>query len=234
MWSVSLVLVVVGCGPGTSETDATGTSTGTSGGNMPTTAVDSGAGTLATTGDETTTGDSATTDAPQLMAECRIDADCTLINNCCECSVKAPGEPVAPCDLPNCLQSACAAESLEGVVPACRSGVCEWANVQCSDEPPPCNPQPPSCPPGTVASVKDDCFGPCLPPRYCEGTPCPADGCGEGWTCVESQASQSRCVPIALECGGAPTCECMAPYFAEFCPASCVASGQGLLCQDGG
>lgn len=179
-----------------------------------------------------TTG--GTTGEPMLAAECKVAADCVVIDNCCECSAKAKDAEVAACE-GNCLQSTCSAELREGIGATCRSGRCVFAEVVC-DGAVTCNEIQPTCPMGTQISVKDSCWGPCVEPRYCSGNGCPLEGgCGEGWTCVSHQASGLQCVPIPNECGGMADCDCFAPYMSEFCPAACSDDGMGaLLCEDGG
>lgn len=198
---------------------------GDSASDASTTAATSGATTGAAS-EPTTTG------APQ-TAECQQDSDCMIVDNCCECSARPVGAEIAPCP-GECLQSTCDAKLLSGVTAACRSGVCEFANVPCSAGPPACATPKPSCPPDTQTSVVGDCWGPCVPSRYCEGAACTAGSCGDGWMCVEHQATASACAPIPHECAGTPDCTCAAPYLDEFCPGACAESGGGLLCMDGG
>jgi hypothetical protein len=199
-------------------------------------AGDSASGT-STTDPTTTAGTTGattepTTGGPQ-PAECEQDSDCVLINNCCECNARPASEPVPPCE-GNCFQPTCDALSLGGITVACRSGVCEFANVQCSEGPPACDSPMPGCPEGTRISIVGDCWGPCVPPRLCEGEPCTEGSCGDGWMCVEHQATASICAPIPNECGGTPSCACAGPYLDEFCAASCADADGELLCQDGG
>ena len=176
---------------------------------------------------------SGTTEGPAPTAECKVATDCVLVDNCCECSAKPADAEVAACD-GNCLQSTCDAELRSGIGVACRSGRCVFAEVVC-DGSVTCDTVRPTCPEGTTVSVKDECWGPCMESRYCSGGGCPLDGCGEGWMCVAHQASGLQCVPVPLECEGAASCDCAAPYLSEFCPASCVDDGAGnLTCQDGG
>jgi len=170
------------------------------------------------------------------MAECVLDSDCMLVDNCCECDSKPLDAVVTPCD-GNCLQSTCDAEGLSGVKVACRLGVCEFAAVNCGVGPVGCNEIMPSCPPGTQNSVQEDCWGPCMLPRYCLiAESCIGKDCGEGWVCVWHNAGGGECVRVPLECGAVPTCTCMAPYAKEFCPVvPCVDGEMGQpICQDDG
>ena len=96
-----------------------------------------------------------------------------------------------------------------------------------------CDEAMPSCPEGTRVSVQGSCWGPCMPPRYCADEPCPADGCGDGWTCVEHQAGASDCVVVPFECGGTLACECAAPFIDEICVGACVDEMGPVSCQDG-
>ncbi|MBK7824805.1 hypothetical protein [Nannocystis sp.] len=210
----SVLVVLVACGPGSDGSEGTST----------------GGGSTGSTGEAPTTG---TTGGPALVAECEVAADCVLVNNCCECSAKPADAEVAPCE-GMCLQSTCDAQLRDGIGVACRMGRCVFAEVECEGAVT-CDTLLPDCPKGTTVSVKDECWGPCVESRYCIGRGCPLDGCGDGWTCVEHQASGTQCVPVPLECGGVASCDCAAPYMDEFCPAACVDDGMGKLsCQDGG
>jgi len=211
----SVLVVLVACAPKDEDTGAGSSSTG---------------GATSSTGETPTTG---TTGAPMLTAECEAPTDCVLIDNCCECSAKPKDAEVGACE-GNCLQPSCAAELRDGLGVTCRSGRCVFAEVVC-DGAVTCDDPLPACPEGTKPAVQDECWGPCVEPRYCISGGCPLDGCGEGWMCVAHQASGLQCVPVPLECGDLATCACAAPYADEFCPATCSDDGMGnLLCEDGG
>ena len=187
-------------------------------------------------GDATATGTPTTgagTTGGPLAPECQQDSDCTLVNNCCECRARPVGAEIPDCP-GNCRQPTCDAMQLDGIVVACRSGVCEFANVQCSSGPANCGDPIPTCPPNTQTSIVGDCWGPCVPERYCDGRTCSGASCGDGWMCVQHQATSSECVPIPHECDGTPTCSCVGPYFDEFCFGGCSEAGGSLLCEDGG
>lgn len=222
---LTLVLTLAGCpDSGKGDSDGGGSTGAASTGAATTTGA-------ASTGAVTTSG-APTTGEPG-TAECQQDSDCMIVDNCCECQARPVGAEVPPCR-GNCLQSTCDALMLGGVVAACRSGVCEFANVPCSAGPPSCGAPAPACPPDTQTSIVGDCWGPCVPARYCEGGTCSGGSCGDGWMCVEHQATSAQCAPIPRECDGAPTCACAAPYLDEFCLGGCADGGGGLLCQDGG
>lgn len=218
----ALALPLLACpGPDSGDSDS-GTST-------------TQASTDASESDSTTT--TATTASPTTGApagpECQQDGDCVLVNNCCECDAKPVDAEVAACE-GNCLQSTCEARSLGGVTAACRSGVCEFANVQCMGVQVDCDQPEPSCPEGTTISVIAGCWGPCVPPRYCDGAACSGTSCGDGWMCVDSQSGASTCAVTPRECGGEPTCDCASPYLDEFCSGGCFEDTGGLVCEDGG
>lgn len=231
------LVTVAACGPETGGSDTTsGTSSGESTAMSPTSAPTSEPTSAPTSAPSSTAGedsDAGTTEAPPSAAECAQDSDCTLINSCCRCDAAPVDVPVPPCE-ENCLQPSCDAMGLRDVRVACRSGVCEFAEVDCGPGPIACEEAMPTCPAGTVNSVQDSCWGPCVHPRYCAETACPAEGCGAGWTCVAHQASDSRCVVVPLECAGTPGCACASAYMSEFCAGACTDDGMGALsCQDG-
>jgi hypothetical protein len=165
--------------------------------------------------------------------ECEEDADCVIVNNCCQCDPKPADAEVEPCE-GSCLQPTCEALGLAGARAACRSGICEFASMTCGDGPVACDQQKPTCVEGTVNTVVDACWGPCLHPRYCEGGGCTPGSCGDGWTCVGHQSGASTCALLPAACAGAATCECLAPYFDEYCPGACSDVEGGVLCEDGG
>lgn len=221
---LALALVLAACPDPDKGDSAGGTST--------TDASSSGASSGATSGASSSATSEPTTGEPT-TAECKQDSDCMIVDNCCECSSRPVGAVVPECP-GECLQSTCDAQLLTGVTAACRSGVCEFANVTCSDGPPTCDTAKPACPPDTQTSLVGDCWGPCVPARYCEGLACAGSSCGDGWMCVESQAGGSVCAPIPYECAGTPTCDCAGPYLSEFCAGACSDGGGALLCMDGG
>jgi len=212
------------CGPGDGGDTASATETATAA------TVGTDSSDTATT-PPTTTGDS--TGGIPTGPECQEDADCVLINSCCQCSATPADAEVPECGM-ECLQPTCDALGLTDVTVACRSGICVFAPATCSDGPVECDEEQPQCLDDDVNTVKDNCWGPCMHPRYCEGGPCTADSCGNGWTCVNSQSGASRCVRIPHECAGTPTCACMQPYLDEFCGGSCGDVEGGVLCEDGG
>lgn len=203
--------------------------------------ADGGTASGSETSTATTPGDSETastqptsTGGVPTAPECQEDADCVVFNDCCRCTPAPKSTEFPECDA-TCLQSTCDALGLTDVQVACSSGRCEFAKVTCSDGPVTCDEAKPQCGEGTVNSVADNCWGPCMDPRYCEGGPCTADSCGDGWTCVDHQSGASNCVPVPFECsGGTPTCACLEPYLDEFCGGSCSDAGGGILCEDGG
>ena len=222
------VVLVAACGPGTDD----------SGTGSATTTTEPGTGDPPTTTTPPTTGEESsgsTTDAPPAAGECAQDSDCILINDCCTCDAAPADAPIKPCE-GNCLQSSCDAEGLRDVRVACRLGVCEFAEVDCSEGPVACDETMPSCPEGTRVSVQDGCWGPCVHPRYClQGEPCPSGGCGAGWTCVQREAGGSVCEVVPLECAGTLGCVCAAPYLDELCPGECSDDSKGAVtCLGGG
>lgn len=176
-----------------------------------------------------------TTGAPPPELQCQQSGDCVLIDDCCECDAKHVDEPVDRCMI-DCPGTKCGLQLKTGIEVACRSGVCEFAEVQCTGQVA-CDALPPTCPEGTVNSIAGACWGPCVEPRYCaEGSCDPQDpaSCGAGWTCVEHQAGGASCEVLPAGCAGVPTCACMQPFFSEFCGGSCGESGGAILCEDGG
>ncbi len=202
------------------------TGSGSTGGTTATTGT-----TAATTG--TTEGTTAGTTAGA-EAECVVDSDCQKIANCCECSSIPADEEAAECEN-DCLVDTCTAEGLETIEAACRSGVCEFGSTIACSGPVSCDSLPPECEGDEVPSIVDECWGPCVPYHYCVDTSACTPSCGEAWVCVESQSGGAGgCMPLAGECEGTASCECVAPYWDEVCESACSGDSSALLCNDGG
>jgi hypothetical protein len=90
---------------------------------------------------------------------------------------------------------------------ACVQGRCVIAR-SCTGEVG-CPAAEPNCPDGTVPSVVDDCWGPCLPPTECLSVRHCTD-CGDAF-CVEFQAQVSAfsCVSRVEQCELENYCECL-------------------------
>lgn len=240
--SLGLCLPLAACAGDDSATSAT-TSTSTS---TSTSATESASATASTTGETGTdtatsttgsgsasaTGTSGTTGG--LEPECVVDADCQLVDNCCECSSRPASDEPDPCE-DDCLVSECTAQGLEGLAATCRSGICEFSSSSNCDGPVVCAQEPPACEGDEVPSVVGECWGPCVPLHYCADSSSCQPGCGDGWVCVDSQSGGTGgCAPLPAACAGVASCDCFAPFWDEVCPASCSESGGGLLCEDGG
>jgi len=176
------------------------------------------------------------------VAECMSVEDCELVDDCCTCDVVPDGQ-APPCDLQECFAPTCEVEfggGPEQYYPeaACFMGACVIEALNCNPDDVFCDIiPPPPCVDGKVRSVIANCYGPCVRPSMCETLPqeeCGPDTCGEGFTCMISQAGGlSRCVPVVASCGE-PSCECIAPWLDEACPSSCAEAGGVLICEDGG
>ncbi len=223
-------------GTGTSEADSDSES-GSSGSESSSTAGES---TDATTQTGTAT-DADTTDTTGTTGDgdgsCSTAADCTLVNDCCNC-VAVPLGQEPGCDLPECFALTCEASLGYSPDAECSMGTCQLTPTSCDLDQIAClMPEPPPCEGGLVRSVMNSCYGACVPPSSCETLPfeCDATTCGDGFACLTTQSgAPSQCVPLPAACGGVASCECVAPWFSEVCVASCGEAGGTLLCQDGG
>ena len=94
-----------------------------------------------------------------------------------------------------------------------------------------CLADPAACPAGTVHSVLDSCWGPCLLPTECTHVnDCGA--CGEGSVCVRNNDWSrvgTACVTPAPDCRAGNYCGCLA-----VCPVACRQTDAGVLCFCGG
>lgn len=242
-------VLLLACGPApdsttsASETGDTGsdsasgtTGSGTTGSATDSTSATGSSGTSVepTTADEpgtsTATSSPGTTGELPPGVECLEDADCQIVEDCCQCAAQPIGEPFEACQQA-CDQMACDVTFEIEVAAACRGGRCTFVSGACTGTPA-CDEPPPDCEAGTIPAIAGDCWGECLAPLACEGS-CIANpnDCGVGWTCVGSQAGNDRCRPVPLACNGTPTCDCM-PDACEF--AGCAEDGGDLYCVDGG
>jgi hypothetical protein len=215
-----LLLGLLACGGGSAEDDSTtATETGGDGDGDP------GDG----DGDPTGDGDSG----------CSQAGDCAVVNDCCSCSA-APADMIPSCNDGECFAPLCDGNFGAPYVPeaACLVGTCVLAQVSCNVGEVTCEIEPPPpCVDGSVRSVINDCFGPCVLPSMCTSLPaeCNADTCGEGFVCMTTQSgAPSRCIPVPPGCNGVASCECIGPWLGEVCNGGCGDLGGTLLCEDGG
>jgi hypothetical protein len=171
--------------------------------------------------------------------QCGQASDCAVVNDCCSCGA-APADMIPPCDIGECLVGVCDGNFGAPYVPeaACLVGSCVLAPVGCNVGAVTCEVEPPPpCVDGTVRSVINDCYGPCVLPSMCTSLPseCDANTCGAGFVCMTTQSgAPSRCVPLPAACNGVGSCECIGPWLGEVCNGGCGELGSTLLCEDGG
>lgn len=199
---------------------------------VTTTGVTTTATTTASTGEASaSSGDTGVVSAP-----CDVDADCMLIESCCQCEAVALGAAVEPCEM-RCDQTECSALNLFEPAAVCRFDVCVLGAQRCSPVFVTCDELPPECQPGLVPAVVAGCWGGCVAAHLCDELPaCDHELCGPGWMCVESQsgAFAPHCEPIPPPCGATPGCDCAAGVFGQVCGGACSEDGSRLLCEDGG
>jgi len=110
-------------------------------------------------------------------AECQTTQDCMLASDCCACRAEPKGRPVDSCPA-ICTVDVCRANEIQQHEVACVHGRCVLAR-SCDTTRVACIGDPPACPPGTVHSVRDSCWGPCLLPTECSAvTECGTCGAG--------------------------------------------------------
>ena len=191
-------------GPPTASTSGvadSGDSTGGPAGESDGTGGDSGGG---------STGDSGNPLGP----ECMIDADCMVVEDCCECGSLPAGEVPAVCNQQMCDQSACGEQGIDSPQAQCTFGHCELVPQNCNDIFVFCATPPPACPMGTLPGVDDtqNCWsGECVAVENCDAVP-DCTYCGMDETCVftATQIGPSyACVPTSDDCGAVPDCACM-------------------------
>ena len=166
-----------------------------------------------------------------LGPECRSDADCRMVSDCCGCRAEPKARP-SSCALP-CVRDACAEALIADEEFTCDQGrcvvhrTCDRAKVLCDS-------LPPSCMNDLIPSVTDEgCWGPCLAPADCyEVTSC--DDCTGGEICVETVTVEARfwtCVEPRTGCTRGDYCSCLGA-----CPAGgtwqCIERPTMVSCGD--
>jgi hypothetical protein len=162
---------------------------------------------------------------------CVSDDDCTIVDDCCTCAgIHVDDEPPA-CPI-ECKATACMSAGL-GQTVHCELGTCQLEEVDCNQMTIVCDSLPPNCEPGFLPSVGNNCWtGNCVPVEACNVVPS-CDVCPEDQTCIELVAKGPggfKCSPIAPECAGTPTCDCMPGV----CPPpfeGCIDIEEGIRCE---
>jgi hypothetical protein len=199
----------------------------------PGTSDGTGAPTTGTTADGTDDDTSGTETGPGPGDACVTEADCVVVDDCCNCLAIPADEEPPECDIMACLQSTCMAMSVPPIA-VCELGHCELAPVPCNPSNVFCESLPPDCPDGTLPGVNPDanCWaGTCVPAEACDVVPACSD-CPEDEACVAYETlggPQYHCYPVPAACDGTPSCACMAEAcMDEF--DTCNDMGMGISC----
>jgi len=192
------------------------------------------------TAGESTAGESSSTTDPDTTTGvepgggmCKVDGDCKLLSDCCRCVAIADGDPVPPCDVPECFITTCDALMIDEV--SCRFGTCVTEKLNCDDSAISCDEAPPVCPNGQLPGVNANgtCWTQgCIPVASCNVVPTCAD-CPKSQMCVIDETIQGqkhRCEPIPPECMGQPTCACAGDACDTPSYETCAENQGGLLC----
>jgi hypothetical protein len=158
-------------------------------------------------------------------AECEKTADCVLVRDCCGCRADAKRAPAALCDA-NCTKDSCTASQIQAGEVACVANRCVLAR-SCNTARVTCLADPSECPAGTIHSVVDACWGPCIALSECNDVKdCTA--CTAGTVCVRSVGFNSlatTCVTPAPSCTAGAYCSCL-----QACPVACGETDGVVLC----
>jgi hypothetical protein len=157
--------------------------------------------------------------------ECQTAADCQLESDCCGCkAISRRGDEFCALD---CARDPCPEMGITADDVACRQGRCVLAR-SCDAGRVVCRAAPPTCSEGTVPSVVDDCWGPCIPPTECANVGSCAD-CGDAF-CVEFQGMVTtfNCVTRVQACDRENYCECLGVC------GECSATDDAVACPCGG
>ena len=238
-WSAGLILLACGGSTGSNTGGSGGAAAGGSGGSAASAGSSSGGSGASATGGSSTggsgTGGAAGTPATGGSSgtvgtpECSAAGECTLFSDCCSCMALAPGESAPTC-LADCDTDRCTAMGITDANVACTAGSCN-AGIDCTGEVL-CDALPPTCKPGEVPSVRNGCWGGCVPATECAEV----SGCAEctGSTlCVTKAAllSTSHCVNIPSACQTDQSCDCLGPALCTEPQEQCTQGGaMGISC----
>lgn len=198
-------------GAGGSSSSAAGASSSGAAGSSATVGGTASGGSVAQGGSNASAGQGGTASGDggeAAGAECETSQDCTVLDNCCSCSAVPDSSSPGACDQV-CIQSACAAQGLEGIPAVCSKKRCVF-ELSCDRSLVTCKAAAPSCADGMIPSVQGSCWGPCVPASECT-TVTDCDDCAPNQACVKSEglaSSTIHCVPVTAECAAAPSCDC--------------------------
>jgi len=163
-------------------------------------------------------------------AECETAQDCVLVSDCCACRAEPKGRPVDSCAA-TCTVDVCRANEIQQHEVTCVHNRCMVARRCDTAKGVTCLADPPACPPGTIPSVLDSCWGPCLLPTECTHVN-DCGVCGDGSVCVRNNDFSRvgiACVTPAPDCRAGNYCGCLA-----VCPVACGETDAGVSCFCGG
>jgi hypothetical protein len=155
--------------------------------------------------------------------ECQTPDDCQLKTDCCTCAAEPKGTPFPTCPAV-CAMDACMAMQIVPDDVTCAYGRCVFAR-SCDLSEVSCDAATPECPQGTIPSVQDGCFGPCLPPTECLQLTSCAD-CASPNVCIRYDADPLfvGCVAPSEGCEAGSYCECLGACMS---PATACAEQEG-------
>jgi hypothetical protein len=160
------------------------------------------------------------------------DADCQLVDNCCECRGAVVGEMIAPCDLA-CIQPKCSEVGgglgSDPTTARCVAGQCV-TSLSCDASTVVCLAPQPICPAGELNVVLGACWGGCLPERECSAITSCSD-CSTASACVTLSAFGDTSVCKDPGPCATPTCECLGPAACVAPFDACSETPEGLSCE---
>ena len=163
--------------------------------------------------------------------ECLMDADCDLVNNCCDCAGVVAGETL-PCGTQECLVPFCQPLEPPTVTPSCQVGQCV-TTVDCDHTKVACDVPPPTCLPGSTPTHNGNgCWGPCAVATECQ-TVGSCSQCGSDEVCVTKATMlgpEVHCVTEPAACNGTPNCACMGGSVCVGAYDTCNDTAEGISC----
>jgi hypothetical protein len=209
---------------------ASGGSAGASGGSAGASGGSAGAAGSGGTAGQSTGGSAGASPADP---ECKNDADCQIVNDCCNCIAIPKSEQPPSCGISTCLVASCTPlgnpSKAHCIAGRCSMGFdCDDSTVSCASPSPVCNP-------GSVPLISGNCYqGSCVPADECDHVASCSD-CTGNLVCANYATQlgpEPHCVTIPSTCGSDFTCACMGPSvcLSPFSTCSDLSGLKGVGC----
>lgn len=173
------------------------------------------------------------TPAPGLDTECKVNADCQLVADCCDCGAIAASETPTSCRAA-CDVDKCQAHDIDRAV--CVAGQCLPGRVlSCRADRASCFATPPTCLENELPRIEGACYAGCAEKAYCAEVSSCAD-CDEGSLCLTEvhdgdTGETYHCMPVPAACEqGKIDCACAGQLCGAGGFSECNTTETGIRC----